>query len=320
MVTLLLPDIVDDEQYEKLWSDDALWEGVVHHVLEQARIRWRTCTRAKGGSNIIYELDDNRIFKLFAPLYTDDAMIEQAGLLAVQRADLGVPSPEILEQGVLEGWHWFMLSRLEGVVPVLPGNVQWLPEISRRDRRYILEQLAEWINASWSSDAFQSMPLPEKWSDWSVTQEHLRAHITRRARCVSAEWVAQIEPFMQGWMGSDESYTVHADLHGRNLLVSKASGRWRLSGVLDFADALKAPRIYDLIDPVAYLAHGDPELSAIFYDRCLGPGHGLDATRMMQWILMHRFAHLGFCVDTMYYTKGRCSTLHELAALMTGLK
>ncbi len=41
-------------------------------------------------------VDDAQIFKLFAPLYREDVLIEGVGLDVAHSADLGVPTPELL--------------------------------------------------------------------------------------------------------------------------------------------------------------------------------------------------------------------------------
>lgn len=317
----MLPDIKDDAHYDELWTDDELWERAVREVLDAAHISSHTLERIPGGSNIIYALDDARVFKLFAPLYLDDALIEEEGLDVTTCANLGLPSPEILERGEHEGWRWLVMTRLHGVNPIVSGGYEWLPQLDARDRAHIIGQLGDWMRASWESSVFQSMNLPERWTDWEAVQRKLRSELvqTHQRRGATQPWLDQLEPFFEGWQPLTATRVVHADLHGRNLLVSDRSGRWEISGVLDFADTLHAPPLYDLAAPVIYMVMGEQALATTFYERLLGTPHGLDAKQMMQWILLHRFSNLGFYSTHMPHVAGRCDTLDEMARLMTGL-
>jgi hygromycin-B 7''-O-kinase len=88
---------------------------------------------------------------------------------------------------------------------------------------------------------------------------------------------------------------LHADLTADNVLVSHAAGRWWVSGLIDFGDALCGDALFDLVTPALMIARGDARLLAALFD-----GYGLPESerspalrrRLAALALLHRFNDL----------------------------
>jgi hygromycin-B 7''-O-kinase len=88
---------------------------------------------------------------------------------------------------------------------------------------------------------------------------------------------------------------LHTEPTGGALLASRSTGKWHLSGILDFADAMTGPAEYDFVAVPSFVTRGDPGLFRRFLTS-YGYGSeqlhpGLQA-RLMQMTLVHRFCHL----------------------------
>ncbi len=320
-----LPEIKSEEDYDKVYKSSALRLEIAHTMLKDTGIQHSQCEVLKGGSNLIYKINHDRILKLYPPIYQDDAAIERDILKALQHEELGAPAPRLYTHGTWRGWFYMVMSYEVGLNIIQRPEYTWPAGVTSKDRHYIISQLADWMQASYESNAVQSVTLPEKWESWPDTALKLRENLLKKHSKFNAEqaWIDQIEPFFEDFdldaCMKLPTYNVHADIHGLNVLISDKSGRWEISCVLDFADTLKAPIIYDLIDPVLFIAQGDPALCKILYDTLLGTNHGLNAKTMMQWALLHRFCNLGFFTSMYTHTKGKFTTIEELGHMLTGL-
>jgi|GEM_PF-6546639 len=312
------PHVPDEETFYKIFRDEELWRPAIEELLEEERIEHdlETLERVSGGSNLIYTLDDERILKVFPEITIEEYEVEFDLLEAFGQADLGLPVSSLLERGVYDGWGWGVMTRLDGTV----GREVW-DDVPHEDRARLVAQVGDWMAASWESDEIQSVRLPEVRADWQAAQEKFRVelhakHLKRKAKSAH---LAELEVLMSDWEPIDDAVTIHADLHLGNMLFSDESGRWEISGVLDFADSLVAPRIYDLSTPLLSLTRGNPELTEILFHHTLGPNHGVSARVMMQWILLHRFFHIPYTFERDWVPKD-CVTLEQLGRLLSGLE
>lgn len=312
------PHIPDEETFYKVFRDEELWRPAIEELLEEEYIDYEPSNlhRVSGGSNLIYTLDDERILKVFPAITIEEYEVEFDLLEAFGQADLGLPTASLLERGVYDGWGWGVMTSLDGTV----GREIW-DDVPHEDRARLVAQVGDWMAASWEAEEVQSVVLPDARADWAAAQEKFRAelhakHLKRKAR---PEHLAEIEVLMSDWEPRSEAVTIHADLHLGNMLFSDESGRWEISGVLDFADSLVAPKIYDLSTPLLSLTRGNPKLTEILFHHTLGPNHGESARVMMQWILLHRFFHIPYTLERDWVPK-ECTTLAQLGRVLSGLE
>jgi hypothetical protein len=59
---------------------------------------------------------------------------------------------------------------------------------------------------------------------------------------------------------------IHADLNHEHLLLSQKEGLWRLSGIIDFADAMNAPIEMDFVLPIICFFKGKAESQKVMFE------------------------------------------------------
>lgn len=313
---MIFPHVETESAFFARFKDDAHWLPATQALLEHHRIPYATLERVPFGSNLIWALDQDRILKVFPPLVPQEHTLEVELLERVHAAALGLPTPQLLAHGVFDGWGWGLLQRLHGE----RGSDVW-GQLEQPDRLHVVAQLGDWMAASWESSSFQSARLPPSRSDWEKTQRELRHDLLskNKRQNLPQEALAQVEAFMQSWQPRHETRVIHADLHSGNVLLARqAGGRWGISGVLDFADTLAAPPIYDL-GAALYFTQADPQLCEALYHHAMGADHGLTARDILQWFMLHRFGHIAHMMSLDFIPKN-CRDLDTLAHLLSGLQ
>jgi hygromycin-B 7''-O-kinase len=308
-----LPNLSDDADYDAHYRDDALLRPIVDALLEGSAHAGARLERWRRGSCFLYGVAPDRVLKVYAPPDAQAAATEEA----VQRAafmaalDPDVEVPEVLEAGGAQGWRWLVMRRLPGVCAADVWD-----DLDAPTRVGVAASLGDWMRRFHSDPGVQSVGLPGEWGDWARVGDRLRREVVARheRRGAPGPWLARVEPFMEGWRGAGEPLLVHADLHPGNLMLTERGGRWALSGVLDFADALRAPPAYDLGAPLVYMAGGDAELTRALVEAALGPDHGHTTRSLWRWILTHRFSNLGAYVRG----AGEAGSMEELAEALLG--
>lgn len=179
------------------------------------------------------------------------------------------------------------------------------------------ERIRTWAQRFYEERSIQAIPLPGHRNVWSSFGQTLRNNLVAKHQNTQAPraWLNQIEPFLEGWSPEGETRIVHADLHPGNLLFQEMPSGWVLTGVVDFADAVRAPVFYDLAAPSLYLAEGDLEVTQ---NLALGMlGARCEVHVLFRWILLHQFSGLMWCLSEAEMENEE-GTLSELAGVLLG--
>ena len=102
--------------------------------------------------------------------------------------------------------------------------------------------------------------------DWLQYQESLFTNCIARHQSVNLpdNLIDQIMPFLdntQDYFDDKATMLIHMDLHPWNLMVKPEKQGYRLSGVLDFGDAIIGrSKLLELATPIIFLCQGDPKL------------------------------------------------------------
>jgi hygromycin-B 7''-O-kinase len=286
-----LPPEMTLDAYGAYRQDVAGW---LPHLTELARRHGLgdALTPILSGSNLIASAGPAVILKVYAPPFATDFAIERAGLKAAH-GRLGVPVPEILDEGVHHGWPYLVLRRLPGVMM----QTAW-KDIPPTERIRLAEQLGAVVRALHALPLEGLEPLRIDWPAF-VRRQAAESMAVQRAAGLSEAWLEQLPDYLRHAEAEAnrgfEPVLLHADLTDHNLLVVEQDGRWSLSGVLDFADATIGPREYELM--AACMGGLDAEsglqrpflLAAGFEAEALGPEF---RRRAFVYTLLHRFTHL----------------------------
>jgi hygromycin-B 7''-O-kinase len=229
------------------------------------------------GTHVVFAFGD-RIVKLFCPLWLHDYHAERVTLQHAR----GLPTPEIVAEGMLDGWPYLVLSRIEGV----PAVSVW-PGLSTPERERIVRQIGVFLRA------LHNHPLPDGLpADWDA---FLQARLAQADDHHDApepwhSWIrAQLAGFREPPLAP---VLLNGDLTDDHVLVVERDGGWRLEGVIDFGDARVGHPYYDLIAPLACFAFGQPALSYALVE-----AYGLAPTpevrdALTRYCLLHEFGRL----------------------------
>ena len=276
------PTIESEAHFESLFEDDATWLPGVEAILAREGLKDTPYERMPQGSNLVYGVGPEHILKICPPISSEEAGVEFSLLDALSDQACEMRVPRLMARGTLHGWRYGVIERLPG------DSLQYVwPELDHDERRHVLLDLRAWM-ARFARSRAQSVTLPAGRDNWARTQRALREDLVAKhaRRGLDPFWCDQIARMFDDFRGVEAHHIVHADLHFGNLLATQHKGRWRMSAVIDFADALVAPHLYDLSAPLISMACGDADLvRALCGDP--PPAHVLT-----QWLLLHRFSHL----------------------------
>jgi hygromycin-B 7''-O-kinase len=283
----MLPLCPTPKEYDRLYRRTPLFERAIATLAARHHLPTDPTTQFKSGSNVLFAVGPRHIIKLFAPLFQAEFERERVGIEAMRPA-ISVAVPELVAQGEFEGWNYLVISRLEGELP----RVVW-DDVPRRDRLGIAAQMGDMVAAIHAAPAPAALDVD--WPNFLVAQLE-GATARQREWGAPAAWTQKIVPFVEryGPLAAPGALMLqHADLHDRNVLIRRIKGRWRLSGVLDFGDALVAEKEYDFVQLVLWLFQAEAGLfEAFLHSYGLPPPDPDFARRMMAFAMLHRFTSL----------------------------
>ena len=273
---MILPRIYSIEEYRDVYGDAGIWLPAMNEIARRHSLAGEP-QRQTLGSNVVYGFGE-LIVKLFAPLWANGFQTEKAALEAVR----GLPVPEIVDEGALEGWPYLIVKRLHGI-PV--GDV-W-DELDSVQRRRIVYYLGDLMRAVHQCEIPAGLP-----DDWKTfLSERLSGAVDHHNVAEPwRDWIAeQLSDFREP---PHQKVLLNGDLTHDHLLLSETKGEWSISGVIDFGDARIGHPFYEFAIPLLDYTYGSSELSHVLLD-----AYGLDPTTQVlasltRYCLLHEFATL----------------------------
>lgn len=270
----------------------------MRHICQQHGLATDGLDRYADGFNLVYAVGDDLVIKLYCPYFPEDCDIECASLQALK--DLPVAPPRIIARGQLEGWPYLIMTRLGGVE--LGTLWEALPSI---DKQRLIHDVGGAVAAMQAVPVSQDLrPFVVHWPDF-VRQQAADAPGRRPTARLDPMWIPQIDPFIAAnlHLAEDDATPVflHSELTDNVWLVEQLDGRWELTGIYDFADAMVGDGTYDLIGPALFLGRGDAGLHRAFLQ-----GAGIDPAlvgqswrrRCLLYLLLHPYSNLAWFLST----------------------
>ena len=248
----LFPDMTEAGVYDALYRDDAPLRPTIEALRAGCALANGPMERIARGSVFLYAIGEDRVLKVYPPPDEEEARAEEVVQKAVHAAELGLEVPRVLAAGEERGWRWLLMERLSGT----PARDVW-DTLSREELAGISATLGEWMRRFHNDEGVQALRLGESREGWAEALAELSSGVVakHRRREASERWLERLGPYMASWSPEDETRLIHADLHPGNLMLGRdGEGAWALTGVLDFADTLRAPVGYDLGAPLVHLA------------------------------------------------------------------
>jgi hygromycin-B 7''-O-kinase len=249
----------------------------------------RPLVRKVEGSNLVFRAGEALWLKISAPFWAESLDAEVAVSEAV-RGRLPASIPLIIESGTIEDWRYLVSTHVPGM-----QMQDILPSLGEADFEPIAAELGQFMRA------FHSVVIPgfeRPFGPWArYLDEQLagarQLHLSRGVDPARVEQImgmlAKREPELRA-LGPP--VLIHADLTAEHIMLVEQAGRWRLSGVLDLADAMLAPAELDLVSPFVELFRGrrDPQRRLVKESgACVGDAPFSEA--LMVVALQHRFIH-----------------------------
>ncbi len=274
----LLPDLPSVADYRRVHTEDSVWLPAMAAICGRHDLEATRLGRQVAGTHVVFRAG-SRVVKLYAPFWLEDYAAEHA---ALEHLD-GLPVPELVARGEIEGWPYLVMT----VVPGTPAEDVW-PELDGAQRVDLARQVGALMKR-----LHRQSPVPELRIDWDA---FLGERIAGAESFHSAgePWGAWIRLRLAGFReGPFTPALLHADITADHVLLSRSDPGWRITGLIDFGDAMMGHPFYEFIAPLAFYCFGHPAAS-----RALLEGYGLDATpentdRLTTYCLLHKFGRIG---------------------------
>jgi hypothetical protein len=137
-----LPRIANEAEFECWRSHPDRWVPLVTDISRGEGITASICSQFGNSTNLVVNLDDELILKLFPPIYRMQ-FISERNALQHMAGRLGVPIPSIEADGERDGWSWLIITKLGGVV----GSTAW-PHLPERAKEDVLEEIGTATSAT----------------------------------------------------------------------------------------------------------------------------------------------------------------------------
>jgi hygromycin-B 7''-O-kinase len=292
-----LPHLTDAASFRAFRSTSARWLPIALDIARSHGLDAGAPQVFATGTNLVVGLGDKLILKIFPPLLKAQFVSERAALTQLA-GRLHLPIPEILAEGVRDGWPYLVMTRLAGTL----GSEVW-PSLPEPQKQRLLRQIGETIAS------VQRVPLGELASIEPRWDAFMRAQMlgckARHTRLgLAPKFLAGLDDLLR-----DAAKLIPMDappviLIGEyipeNFLLACDDGQWSLAGLFDFGDVLAGWRDYDLLGPSAFMAAGRPGRVKSLLE---GFGYATpDAPlkrRLMALMLLHRASDLNahICID-----------------------
>jgi hygromycin-B 7''-O-kinase len=246
------------EDFERFFGAE-VWREAAQIICRKHRIPFRRLARAAQGDSIIFLIDEQFVVKIYHPTGARGFERER---LALETARTRLKIPEIVAAGEIENYLYLVTTQIRGEQPT---RADWL-KFSAPEQVSVLAQLAEGLR-----ELHQCSDASRIDFDWDGFIESQAASCFERQQAcgVNEKVLAQIPAYLETNLhllpAPAKKMFLHGDVHFGNLRLSKAIGKWEISGLFDFADSLKGFFEYDFLAVCVLMIQGQGDLQREFF-------------------------------------------------------
>lgn len=292
----LLPTVADPAQFDDLLGQSDLWKPALEAMSARHSLAG-PFTKSRTGSTVVF-LSEAHCIKLHPPFPGFVASHRREVVALGSTANrLPIATPELIAEGELEGWGYFVSTRLPGraIDEVWDG-------FDTAARVRLATDLGRAIRALHEVPTKQMAEVCEPWSTFRPAQRQ-RCLIREREKGLSEENLAKMEEYLVRLDAVPEPAfrpaLLHTEIGPSHVLVDGD----RISGLIDFGDAMVGDPEYDLAPVGMFVTRGDAAAFSAFLR-----GYGLTTeeladrerqSRLLRHALLHRYATLAWYLEVL---------------------
>ncbi|MGI9054364.1 MAG: phosphotransferase [Pyrinomonadaceae bacterium] len=236
---------------------DEIWSEAAANICRKHKISFSKLIRAEHGESIVFLIDKNFIIKIYIPT---KHQIEREKT-ALNHAITSLNIPEVVAFGKIENYKYLVTTQIKGE---LMTREMWL-KLDKSEQIPILEQLADGLRQLHESDESK---INFDWKKFVARQAE--TCFERQKKCqVNEKVLAEIPKYLEENLHllneKPEEVFLHGDVHFGNLRLQKQNGKWKISGLFDFADSLKGSNEYDFLAVGLLMIQGQDDLQREFF-------------------------------------------------------
>ncbi|MCW8879552.1 MAG: aminoglycoside phosphotransferase family protein [Kangiellaceae bacterium] len=251
--------------------EDDYWFPAITRICEQHQISLQSTERVKAGGNVLFKLGNTFILKLVPPnwAYQGQAEIE-AGLVISDKLSLNVP--QIIAHGTVDNWVYVVMDLLPGI-----SLADVWADLTFDNKRLIIQSIGQFMNELHQLELPTESRLRPDWQSYyqKLSDDCVPRHSRKKLPEVL---VSQIEDYLTQHdadnysvledLNSNESdIFIHMDLNPWNLMVEEQDSEYKISGVLDFGDAIIGrSKLLELATPLLFMCQGNAELCSLLLE------------------------------------------------------
>jgi len=317
----LLPVITTWAEWGRMFTNTAQWTAAVREICRRHTLPVQHVEAGYPGTNAVFVVDDAYVVKIYAPFCPEDFDLERE-LYALLGANPRLPVPQLIAQGILEDqirWPYIIIDFKPGV-PIREARKR----IPHRNLMRIAGKLGEMVRELHRVPVASLTSLAHTQASWQQYVRQRQVEVTDAALwdgILPEPVVAEIPEFLAAALAGTEAVPVallNGDLTEDHILLVQRDGRWRISGLIDFGDALVGARDYEWIALWFSALDRDYEELAAFmtaYDSHLKLDDAF-FTRAMAFTFLHEFGPDILAVTLKAMGQPQIESLQELQALL----
>lgn len=252
------PAIADETDFIRHFQNE-IWRSAAESVCQRHGISHQSLRRAASGEHIVFLVDDCLIVKIYKP-FRGGFRREKIGL-EFARGKTSLPIPEILFEGEIETFNYLVLSQQKGISMT---REIWLGLDARRQ----IEVVSELAAGLRELHLHNSDAISFDWEEF-ISHQAVATLDRQKSSGANGKILARLPRFLEENLKLlPEKFArafLHGDVHFGNLRFVETRGRWRVSGLFDFADSLAGFHEFDFVAIGVLMIQGQGELQREFF-------------------------------------------------------
>lgn len=253
----MLSRIESFEQYEQFKSDVGLLKEIAQTIISHHSLPAGSLELFSEGTNIVFSYNRDYVVKIYPPMHIEQYKSE-ALLTEYLVGKLTVKTPDILYQGEIANWPYLIMTQLEGELL----ETLW-EKLSYDNKISIIRELGALIKEVHGLPTNGLEEIDCHWEQF-ITQQIQHCVAQHQMKKLPLQLLQQmldyLKPIQERVKTIEKPVILTGEYTPMNMLVKQIKGVWRISGLIDFGDAMLGLPQYDLLGPGAFLIQGDKRL------------------------------------------------------------